>query len=42
MVYQCIDDGLEFAVHDFEELVNGEADAVVGDTVLRVTSRPDS
>ena len=32
---QRVKDRLEFAVHDFRELVNGESDAMIGDAVLR-------
>jgi hypothetical protein len=32
---QRFDQGLEFTVHDLLKLVNGHADAVVGDSVLR-------
>src|SRR5579864_3996159 len=32
---QAVDDRLQLAVHDLGELMDGEADAVVGDTVLR-------
>ena len=35
MSYQRIHQRSEFAVHDFAELVQGEADAMVGDAILR-------
>src|SRR5579883_346157 len=38
---KAIDDGCEFAVHDVRELVNGQADTVIGNAVLRVVVGTD-
>ena len=38
---QAIDKGLELAVHDFGELVQGESDAVIGYSILREVVRAD-
>ena len=37
--HEAIDEGSELAIHDFGELVDGQADAVIGDAVLRIIVR---
>src|ERR1700757_3110137 len=41
MTHQAVHQGSELAVHDFGQLMDGQADAVVGDAVLRVIIRPN-
>ena len=39
--HESIDQGSEFAIHDFRELVDGQTDAVIRDAILRIIVGPN-